>query len=230
MSFSQTGWNTSVISGGTINPTAPKNTAKNLKTAKVKLNDSTLGSRLYGNPLVGKRTVGAATSVYNNVNVPAYLAKAVNDLNDEQARARDNLNSWQSRLLDLYSQGGENAYLIAEALRATSVNPGSHVGFGAPVQDPRVGEGYLKNSEATANNLDAKTSAMNRASSLERRLAALNKQRAGLGDSGFGLYEGSAQQKLDNSIFNTRSALRQASPMGASAAKSSNGWVSLPTY
>jgi hypothetical protein len=137
---------------GPVNAAAQNQvTAAQLRTTPSTLYDTSLGSRQYMNPNTGIRQPVAASSVYAQSDVPAFLAQSVDALNAEQALRRSLAAEWQNRLLRGVEEGGPNAYMLAEALRAASVGPGSSVAFGKEVADAKIGQGYLEQSQAAAN-------------------------------------------------------------------------------
>jgi hypothetical protein len=147
-------------------------TAAQLTTTPTDLHDPTLGTRAYTNPDTGFRDAPIVTSVYQQENVPGFLQQSIANLNSEQAMKRALQSELTNRLVGGLQGGGPNSYLWAEALRAASVNPGAHVGFGAAVQNPAIGEGYK-----TAANAYAGLAGQQAAS-----IAAANKQPATLQD------------------------------------------------
>ncbi len=147
-------------------------TAADLMTKPTDLHDPTLGSRAYTNPYQGFRDAPITTSVYQQENVPAFLQQSIANLNAEQSMKRALQSELTNRLASGLQGGGPNSYLWAEALRAAAVNPGAHVGFGAAVQNPAIGEGYK-----TAANAYAGLAGQQAAS-----IAAANKQPATLQD------------------------------------------------
>jgi hypothetical protein len=165
------GWTSRTISNPVVNTTprsvvGPVNaaaqtqvTADQLRTTPSTLYDTSLGSRQYMNPNTGVRDPVAASSVYAQSDVPAFLSQSVASLNAEQSLRRALAAEWQNRLLRGVSENeGGNAYLFAEALRAASVGPGSSVAFGEQIADPNIGLGYRQQADAAAQLAGAKTS------------------------------------------------------------------------
>jgi hypothetical protein len=198
--------------------------------------DSTLGSRLYQNPLTGFREVAAQTSVYAQPNAPAFLQNAIAGLNAEQTMAR----SAQAELLDRIIKGaagqtatgaagsGGDPYLWQEALRAASVNPGAHVNFGAAVADPRQGMASITSANALAAKAAQQTAAIKAANAIPIQIAALQKKRAQLGPAAGGFYSNSPQQALDRQLFALEDqglASSGIQQLGQKSARSNSGWI-----
>lgn len=229
--FSLTGWNSAYITkpfnavpapagtGGTTNPGAPANTANDLKTSTAGLNDPTLGSRGYTNPLTGNRQVVAQGSVYLQPQVPAFLTQAINDLNDEQARKRMMLSEWQSNLLKRYDTAGANAYLLAPALTAMSAQPGSSVTLaGSSIfQNPVTGQAQKTVADATDY---AKRVAASAPQSMDYEIGKVQQQLNNL-PTGFGT--GQQRYDLQQQLMDLQRKRTTANaPLGAAA----TGWVS----
>jgi hypothetical protein len=123
-------------------------TADMLRTTPETLNDPSLGSRKFTNPLEGMRQPVASASVFAQPDVPPYLQNALASLNAEQALRRSMQAELTNRIVAGAQSGGPNAYLWQEALRAAAVTPGAHVNFGQSVQNPLIGQGYYDASEA----------------------------------------------------------------------------------
>lgn len=142
-----------VVQGGTVTPGAPVNTAANLMTTPSTGFDSGLHSRQFLNPLTGNRQVSAASSVYSNPNVPAYLTDAVNSLNQTQLQKQMQLTSFQNQLINMYKDAGTQAasapgFLapgqsyspwstaatqmaqMGGALQTSALQPGAHLSIG----------------------------------------------------------------------------------------------------
>jgi hypothetical protein len=161
-------------------------------TSPTALVDPKLGSRPFSSaptsPDVPIR-VGASVSAFGNAPAPAFLTAAVDRLNQTQANFRSSEDAFRGQLLDAVLGGN---YLAAEALRASAVRPGTSVGFGAPVQNPQIGQGYLTSSQAAAGESKARTSALGSQTSqlavLQGQLQQVERDLKGLGDGvgGFG--------------------------------------------
>ena len=227
--LSISGWTSDVIKGGSVSTSAPTNTTASLKTTASDLNDSKLASKQYTNPLTGKRSVATAASVYKQAEIPSYLQQAVNDLNDTQTAAKNNLTSWQNKLLDLYESGGDNAYMIANALQASSVQPGAHTSLSS-VENPKYGEGYLNQANAAADVNTQKSQSISDLSTMQNELTYLNNKKSNLGGAMFGQYTGSEQEKLDQQISALEAKIKnQKNVATAAAGSNSSGWVSTPS-
>lgn len=197
------------------------------------LNDPTLASRHFIDPMTGYRDVGATASTFQNPNVPAYLTQAVANLNATQSMRQAYQQDLTQKILRGVQSGGPSSYLWAEALRGASVMPGAHVNFNTPVQNPLIGEGYFNAAAAFQQRAKEQAEAIKAASTAQSKLALLQQQRSMLGPTPFGTYDQSPQKKLDDQIFNTQLNVQPQSSvqqLGVSAARG-GGWMpTLPSY
>jgi hypothetical protein len=198
------------------------------------LNDPTLASRHFIDPMTGYRDVGATASTFQNPNVPAYLTQAVANLNATQQMRSSAQQDLTQRLFQGVQSGGPDAYLWAEALRSASATPGAHVNFGSAVQNPLVGQGYFNAAGAFQQRAKEQSDAIRAASTAQSKLALLQQQRSMLGATPFGTYDQSPQKKLDDQIFNAMTAVQPQSAvqqLGVASARGNSGWMpTLPSY
>lgn len=170
------------------------------------LKDPSLGSRQFMTAAqVRPVDVGAQASTFQSANVPAFLQSQIAQLNAEQYQKR----SAQQDLLDrLFSavQGGD--YTAWEALRAAAVQPGARAAFGAGIVSPELQAAQTGATRETAKKTAAETAAISLPAQLSRQMQQAQAARAQLGQTSFGAYTGSAQEKLDQQILNLRSQLR----------------------
>jgi hypothetical protein len=103
--------------------------------------------------------------------MPAFLTNAVDRLNSTQSLRAFDQAEFRQQLLDATLSGN---YLAAEALRATAVQPGTSVGFGSAVLDPKIGEATMTAAQAAASESRVRTGALQSATSQEQ---ALRKER-----------------------------------------------------
>jgi hypothetical protein len=155
------------------------------------------------------------------------LAQAVTDLNTEQALKRSLQSEWNSKILGLAQGGGPNNYLFQEALRAASVSPGAHVNFGAAVQNPDIGTGYLQAAQGQRAEATARAAAISAPQQHQQQIAALQKERQQLGANSFGMYSGSRQKAIDDQLFQLQTQLAGANQV-ASGQNRTSGWTPAP--
>lgn len=157
-------------------------------TKEAPLNDPALASRGFASsPTSVPKTVGASISAYTNFPAPAFLTDAVSQLNETQSLRAVQQAEYREKLLEA-TLGGN--YLAAEALRATSVQPGTSVTFGSAVQNPQIGQAALQTSAAAAAEsrvrTDALRSATNQETALRRQLADVERQLGSLPGQQYG--------------------------------------------
>lgn len=204
-------------------------TAASLMRSPGAVNDPKLASRAYGSTVPGTVKPAFAESVYQRPEVPAYLAQAVTDLNTGQSLQRSLQSEWNNKILGLASGGGANGYLFQEALRAASVSPGAHVNFGAAVQNPDIGTGYLQAAQGQKAQALATAGAIGAPQQYQQQIAALQRERQQLGANAFGQYSGSRQKAIDDQLFNLQGLLAGANTVAAGQTRSS-GWTSQLPY
>lgn len=249
--FSISGWRTSTIapkmvtqpaaftpapalpqsSVGPVNAFAQQTgTAADLFRSPTALRDPTLASRSYGSTMPGAVKPAFAESVYQRPQVPAFLTQAVSDLNTGQSLQRSLAAEWQNKIFSAATdKENPNSYLFQEALRAASVNPGSHVSFGAAVQSPLIGQGYQAAAEGQAKLSQAQAGAISAPQQYQEQIAALQRERQQIGQNAFGMYSGSRQKQIDDQLFNLQGLLA-GSQMVAAGNNRSSGWTSQLPY
>jgi hypothetical protein len=84
------------------------------------------------------------------------LTNAVNQLNQGQSQQAMMQSEYRQKLLNAVLSGN---YLAAEALRASSVGPGSSVSFGQAVVPPQVGQAAVINAQANQKATDVAAAA-----------------------------------------------------------------------
>lgn len=198
-------------------------TAAALAITPQTLNDSKLGSRLFGSTVPGKAQPFLAESVYQQPNVPAFLSQAVSDLNTEQALKRSLQSEWNNKILGLANSGSPDSYLYQEAVRAASVAPGAHVNFGAAIQSPDVAAGYKAASEGAGKLATAQAGAISAPQQLQSKISMLQREKEQLGQNAFGQYHNSRQQKIDQELFDLQSQLSGANTVAAG--NNTRGWT-----
>lgn len=203
-------------------------TANQLQNNTATPNDPSLASRSPSSAdLAGRRDVAAQASVYRTPNVPAFLTQAITDLNANQSLRR----SAQAELVDrLFGEAMTGNLAAWDALRAASVQPGAHVNL-SPITDPNVGLGYANAALASAGQLAAQTRAVQAAQAIPSQIAQLEAQRARLGNTGFGGYIGSQQQRLDQQLtdlYASQSGRSGVQMLGQAAARGGSGWMPQP--
>jgi hypothetical protein len=164
-------------------------------TTPTALVDPKLGSRGFSSAPTNSAVpiqVGASVSAFGNAPAPAFLTDAVNRLNQTQSNFRTGEDAFRGKLLDAVLGGN---FLAAEALRASAARPGTNIAFGAPVQNPDIGTGFLATSEAAAEQTQARTgflnSQTNQLSVLQGQLKDIEGDLKGLPGSGGGFGGGS---------------------------------------
>lgn len=209
-------------------------TAERLMTQPTDLNNPSLGSRQYMNPLTGFRQVAAQTSVYNTPQAPEFLANAVNSLNAEQSLRRSAQSELVNRIIQGAASNDPNSYLWQESLRGAAVTPGAHVTFGSAVENPLIGQGYHQATQAYAQKTGEQAQAIHQARTAGVDINALKAKRQQLGNSAFGTYWGSDAQKLDQQITDAEANNNAGNPaqvLGQAAAGGNSGWFpTLPRY
>jgi hypothetical protein len=163
-------------------------------TSPTALVDPKLGSRQFSSAPTSSAVpinVGASVSAFGNAPAPAFLTDAVNRLNQTQSNFRSSEDSFRGKLLDAVLGGN---FLAAEALRASAARPGTNIAFGAPVQNPQIGQGFLASSQAAAGESNARTTAVNQQTSqlstLQNQLRDVERDLKGLGTGGVGGFGG----------------------------------------
>lgn len=132
--------------------------AADFLTQPAQLNDPKLASRAYtsvpnnGTPISAPLSVSA----YQGVNMPSFLTNAVNQLNQGQSQQALMQSEYRQKLLNAVLSGN---YLAAEALRASSVNPGTSVTFGSAVVPPQVGQAAVVNAQSNQKATDVAVAA-----------------------------------------------------------------------
>lgn len=127
-------------------------TPADFMTSSVPLNDPKLASRMFSGVPNAPISVGASIGVNQNIQVPAFLTNAVNQLNATQSLQASMQEGFRQQLLEAVLSGN---YLAAEALRATGVSPGASVTFGQAVQNPQQGQAALVAAGAQATQAQA---------------------------------------------------------------------------
>jgi hypothetical protein len=126
-------------------------------TSQVPLNDPKLATRAFTGVPQNVPLVGASIGVQSNLNVPAFLTNAVQQLNQTQSMQAQMQEGFRQQLLDAVLGGN---FLAAEALRATAVSPGASVAFGGAVQSPQIGQAALVQAGAAAKQAEAVSGAL----------------------------------------------------------------------
>lgn len=204
------------------------------RLAALNLGDSTLGSRTQRTATPGIRGITAQGSVYSSADIPSFLTGAVQQLNSTtllQAAAREEL---LNRIMGQAEGGNFNAW---DALRAAVVSPNANVTFGSGITDPAKGQAAVIQSAAVAQNLAAKTSAVNKASSAASsannswELDKLRQQLAAESNKGFGLYNDALATELRNKISALEAQAQPNSSTQQLGRAAASGWTpTLPTY
>lgn len=249
--FAHSGWNTSTIGPGGLAsrrvvpppaPVTPQESTVGPATALASTlatpsniiglqptgpRDAALGSR--GTLNTQRRSVAIQVSPYQTRNVPEFLNSAIAELNTNQSLRR----AQHAELIDrLFGEAMTGNLAAWDALRAASVQPGAHVQL-SPLVDPNVGLGYAETARAAAAQQAAQTAAVRAAQMIPSQIASLESQRARLGQSAFGTYQGSAQQRLDRQLtdlYTQQSARSATQRLGQSAARASGWTPALPGF
>ena len=242
--FSVSGWRTSSIVPKSVStqppgspalaspaPQAGTYSAQSLaRSPSPTLRDPSLASRAYGSTVPGTVQPALASSVYQRPEVPAYLAQAVSDLNTGQSLQRSLAAEWQNKIFNAANDtSNPNNYLFQESLRAASVNPGSHVSFGAAVQNPLIGQGYQQAAQGYARQANAAATAIGAPNAIQQRIAALQNEQQQLGSNAFGQYSGSRQQAIHSQLYDLQAQLAGANQVAGSQNRTS-GWTSQLPY
>lgn len=175
-------------------------TPEDFLTDPTALSDPKLASRVFSSaPTNTPLKVGGSVSAYSNVQVPAFLTNAVQQLNATQSSQAAMQEGFRQQLLDAVLGGN---YLAAEALRASAVTPGASVGFGGSVQNPQVGQAAVIGAQAQKTQSQAVADTLRQKPTgqeflLKSQLDRLDQQIAG-SSSGFGFYGGEQKAALTN--------------------------------
>ena len=193
------------------------------------ITDPSIASRGYMNLPSNYAQPLVSASVYSNPNVPAFLAGAVDRINATQLERYSAQQDLINKLFRGVEGGGENAYMLAEALRAAAATPGANINFGSAVTDPRFGKGYQTQSNAFAANLDANTAVTRGALDLQQQIQALRKKRdeAAAKNAGTLSFGPSEAGKIDNQIIN----LMMQQKGYSSVPRTTSGWTpTMPRF
>lgn len=212
-------------------------TAADFLTQPTQVADPKLASRQFSStPTTQPVQVGASVSAFGNAPAPAFLTNAVNQLNATQSAFQTSETSFRNNLLDAVLSGN---YLAAEALRAAAVRPGTSVSFGGAVENPQVGQGYLLQSQAAADESAARDRVLGQQVSLTGNLQAqldrTEQQIKGIPRSANTLATSSQGQKTAGLQFQQRQIKdqleRQREVLASGGAYAPSGYVpSLPQF
>lgn len=202
-------------------------TADQLLLPAQSLQDPKLGQMTsYTSPLVGARRTEAQVSLFNDPNAPASIMQQIQSLNMNQSLRRAQQAEYINRLFG----AAVESPVYAEALRAASIQPGASAAFGARILSNPEMAANVTGAQASAQNIAARTAAINAVDTRQRQLQQLQQQRASLGQNPMGFYTGSQQEKLDKQIMALESDIRNnqgTQRIAESAAGTSSGWVPI---